>query len=199
MSQKEKKQKEKKEKRPISKKTALSVLVMVLIPLLFIVVLLIAFKLIWVLPFLVLAVIIAIGITNRVRPDFFAALRKPKPDNMPIHLDSAPKPSSPSTRSYMMLVSVSNGFGQSITVNASPFSIGRDPESDYCISDNYVSGRHLVIEFAAEENLCYATDYSSNGTYLNSVRMQNNVRRPLHSGDTLQIAGMLFRVEYVHF
>ena len=149
---------------------------MVLIPVLFIVVLLIAFKLYWLLPFLLLLLIIAAGITNRLQPTFFAA-----------------------RRSYMMLVSLSHGSSQQITINASPFVIGRAPESDFCISDNYVSNRHLVIEFVDEENRCYATDVSTNGSYLNSVRMQNNVRRPLCQGDTLQIAGLLFRVEYVHF
>ena len=99
----------------------------------------------------------------------------------------------------MMLVGITNGLGQQITVNGSPFVIGRAPESDFCIADEYVSSRHLVIDYAAEENRCYATDVSSNGTYLNSVRMQNNVRRPLYQGDTLQIAGLLYRVEYVHF
>jgi len=183
----------------MSRKVALSILVMILVPLAFAVVLLIAFKQFWALPFLALAAVIAAGITNRLRPDFFAALRKPKPEEMPITVDPGPKPSSSSRRSYMMLVSVSQGFGQQITINASPFVIGRAPESDFCINDSYVSGRHLVIEFTPEENLCYATDTSTNGTYLNSVRMQNNVRRPLHQGDTLQIAGQLYRVEYVRF
>ena len=173
---------------------------MVLIPVLFIVVLLIAFKLYWLLPFLLLLLIIAAGITNRLQPTFFAALRRKKPEELPIHVPSEPRQSSSSSRrSYMMLVSLSHGSSQQITINASPFVIGRAPESDFCISDNYVSNRHLVIEFVAEENRCYATDVSTNGSYLNSVRMQNNVRRPLCQGDTLQIAGLLFRVEYVHF
>ena len=183
----------------MSKKTALSILVMVSVPLAFAVVLLIAFKQLWALPFLALVVLIAAGITNKLRPDFFSALRKPKPEEIPIVVDPGVKPSSSSRRSYMMLVSVSQGFGQQITINASPFVIGRSPESDFCINDSYVSSRHLLIEFIPDENLCYATDTSSNGTYLNSVRMQNNVRRPLHQGDTLQIAGMLYRVEYVRF
>ena len=99
----------------------------------------------------------------------------------------------------MMLVGISQGVGQQIAVDTSPFVIGRAPESDYRIADNYVSGRHLVIEYDEDSNRCYATDVSSNGTSLNSVRMQNNVRRPLYQGDTLQIAGLLFRVEYVNF
>lgn len=99
----------------------------------------------------------------------------------------------------MMLVGISQGVGQQIAVDTSPFVIGRAPESDYRIPDNYVSGRHLIIEYDESDNRCYATDVSSNGTSLNSVRMQNNVRRPLYQGDTLQIAGLLFRVEYVNF
>ncbi len=194
--------KDEKNKTAISKRTAVIVLICVLVPLVFALVLLIAFKQIWALPLVLLAVIIAAGIVYRKRPDFFAALKRPKKDPLApnINLSSEFHPSSSSRRSYMMLVSISHSTAtQQITVNSTPFIIGRAPESDFCIPDNYVSKRHLVIEYVADEKLCYATDVSSNGSYLNSVRMQNNIRRPLHQGDTLQIAGLLFRVEYVHF
>ena len=192
--------KEKNTPEPIRKKTAVSILIVVLLPTLFAIILLIAFKAIWAIPFLLLLLIIAAGIVKKVRPDFFAALRRNRKEeahfNMPAQTQFHP---SSARRSYMMLVSISNTSGQQITINSSPFVIGRAPESDFCISDSYVSSRHLIIELDTNDNLCYVTDVSSNGTYLNSVRMQNNVRRPLHQGDTLQIAGLLFRVEYVHF
>ena len=187
-------------RQPISKKTALSIMVIVLLPTLFIVILLIAFKKFWVLPFLLLLLVIAAGITWRVRPDFFSSLRKGHESApMPGAVPPEPVSASPSRHTHMMLVAISQGVGQQIAVDTSPFVIGRAPESDYRISDSYVSGRHLVIEYEEDENRCYATDVSSNGTSLNSVRMQNNVRRPLYQGDTLQIAGLLFRVEYVNF
>ena len=194
--------KDDKNKPAISKRTAVSILICVLVPVIFVLVLLIAFNQIWALPLLLLAIIVAAGIVYRKRPDFFTVLKKPKKDPLApdIKLSSDFRPSSASRRSYMMLVSISHATAtQQITVNSTPFIIGRAPESDFCIPDNYVSKRHLVIEYVSAEKLCYATDVSSNGSYLNSVRMQNNVRRPLHQGDTLQIAGLLFRVEYVHF
>lgn len=184
---------------PMSQKTAVSILVIALAPLLFILVLLIGFKAWWGIPFLAVAAAIALGLAKRLSPEFFEALRHKKEEEIPIEKELDLKPATPSRRSYMMLVNLSHGIGQQITVNASPFVIGRASDSDFCISDSYVSSRHLVIEFNPEENICYATDYSSNGSYLNSVRMPNEVKRPLHQGDTLQIAGMLFRVEYVHF
>ena len=192
--------KEKNTSDPIRKKTAVSILIVVLLPTLFAIVLLIAFKAIWAIPFLLLLLVIAAGIVKKVRPDFFAALKSNKNKEISIGLPSGSefKP-SPSRRSYLVLVSISQGLGQQITVNSSPFVIGRAPESDFRIADNYVSNRHLIIEFETDDNKCYATDVSSNGTYLNSVRMQNNVRRPLYQGDTLQIAGLLYKVEYVHF
>lgn len=186
----------------ISRKAAVSILVTILVPVIFLFVLLIVFKLIWVVPFLLLIIIIIAGIANKKRPDFFRALRKPK--NAPgSTIGTKPytgfKPSSSVRRSYMMLVSINHGANQQITINSSPFVIGHASTSDFCISDSYVSNRHLVIEYVPEKKLCYATDVSLNGSYLNSVRMQNNVRRPLHHGDTLQIAGLMYRVEYVHF
>lgn len=194
------KDKDENKSRPIGRKIAVSILITVLIPAIFVFVLLFLFKLFWVIPFYLLAIIIAAGIVNRKRPEFFRALRKPKKPSL---LD-LPKPaefshSSAKRRAYMMLVSISNAANQQITINSSPFVIGRASTSDFCIADGYVSSRHLVIEFNPESKLCYATDVSTNGSYLNSVRMQNNVRRPLHHGDTLQIAGLMFRVEYVHF
>lgn len=192
--------KEEKKIEPFDRKVALSILISVLVPLVFLVVLLIVFKLVWVIPFLALAMILVAGIVKRKRPDFFTALRKPKKASLlDINLPTDFKPPSSARRSYMMLVSISHAASQQITINSSPFVIGRAPSSNFCISDNYVSNRHLVIEYVPEEKLCYATDVSSNGSYLNSVRMQNNIRRPLHQGDTLQIAGLMFRVEYVHF
>ena len=193
-------QKKKQDRTPISRKTAVSILVATLVPTLFVLVLLIAFRLIWAIPFLLLLVIVAAGITNRKRPDFFAALKKKKKAEEEIHLDLPTefKPSS-SRRSYMMLVSISHAASQQITINSSPFIIGRDANSDFCISDDYVSHRHLIIDYDVEENTCFATDVSLKGSYLNSVRRDTNVRCQLHQGDTLQIAGLLFRVEYVHF
>ena len=125
-----------------------------------------------------------------------------------LHLSGAPgtveppRPTSPSgssRRSYMMLVPLSHMSSHQITINSSPFVIGRDQDSDFCIPDNYVSGRHLVIDYYEGEGLCYATDVSTYGSYLNSVRMPTNTPQPLHQSDTLQIAGLMFRVEYVHF
>ena len=181
-----------------TKRMAIGIVVAICVFLVFAFVILIAFGYAWLIPFLLLAAVIVVGIINRKRPELFAALRKEKPsDVLPVPPPDFRPPSS--RRSYMMLVSLSHGSGQQITINSSPFIIGRAPDSDFCISDNYVSSRHLMIEYMPEEKICYVTDISTNGSYLNSVRLQNNVKRPLHQGDTLQIAGLLFRVEYVHF
>ena len=182
-----------------TRRMALGIVLAIVVCLIFLVVILIAFGLAWLIPFLALATVIVLGIVNRKRPQLFAALRKPKPATDLAYVPAPDFRPSSSRRSYMMLVSLSHGSRQQITINSSPFIIGRAADADFCISDNYVSNRHLMIEYVPEEKLCYVTDISTNGSYLNSVRLQNNVRRPLHQGDTLQIAGLLFRVEYVHF
>ena len=195
-------QRKKRSKRPVSRKAAVSVLIATLVPALFISVLLVAFGYGWALPFVLLALILAAGILHKSRPDFFAALKIKKKKGDDPGAVEPPRPTSPSgssRRSYMMLVPLSHMSSHQITINSSPFVIGRDQDSDFCIPDNYVSGRHLVIDYYEGEGLCYATDVSTYGSYLNSVRMPTNTPQPLHQSDTLQIAGLMFRVEYVHF
>lgn len=196
MSQRNKRQK------PVSRKAAVSVLIATLTPAVFICVLLIGFGYAWALPFLLLALILVAGLLHKSRPGFFAALKpgkKQRPDAGDVQ-SPVPTPSNASSRrSYMMLVGLSHAGSRQITVNSSPFVIGRAQESDFCIPDSYVSSRHLVIDYYEGEGLCYATDVSTYGSYLNSVRMPANIPQPLRQSDTLQIAGLMFRVEYVHF
>ncbi len=189
------------EKQTFSRKNAVSWLIGAGLPLLF--ALVVIGSLAGVVPLLitVLLVIIGLGILNRKRPDFFAALKKKrpdKPDYSSVRMEVGPRQAS--KRTYMMLVGL-NAYNQyRVTINESPFTIGRDKSCSFQLDNDQVSNHHLTINFNEEDKLCYITDNnSSNGTFLNSVRLPARQKKALHQGDSLQIAGIIFSVEYVHY
>merc|ERR1712039_462468 len=75
------------------------------------------------------------------------------------------------------------------TLNIStPFlSIGKDKGNDVSIQDPLVSRTHCVLELDTDRGSVYAIDCSTNGTFLNGIRMPNkNVGKVLIShGDEL--------------
>lgn len=79
--------------------------------------------------------------------------------------------------------------GSEIIVNKSNFIIGKDASKcSYAIStSNNVSRRHCVI--SEEYDRWYIEDLqSTNGTYLNDVRIRSGQRMPIKSGDKIVIA-----------
>ena len=181
--------------------TALSILIGAGVPALFVVVIGFIFSPLIGLVLLLAAVIVA-GVIKSRHPQLLSALKKPKNDKGPIK----PDPKGPnsisgrsSKRNYMMLVSINAANQQRIVVDSSPFTIGRDESSSYRLDYSMVSRHHLTITYNSSDNLCYAQDHSSNGTYLNSQLMRKGNRMPLHQGDAIQISGVIFSVEYLHY
>lgn len=68
-------------------------------------------------------------------------------------------------------------------------SIGRDENCDIVIVDrtNVVSRRHAVITIDNRGKMSI-TDYSSNGTYVNGVKISNNVAVPITRKNTITFA-----------
>mmetsp|Transcript_17231 Transcript_17231/g.26007 ORF Transcript_17231/g.26007 Transcript_17231/m.26007 type:complete len:183 (-) Transcript_17231:33-581(-) len=66
-------------------------------------------------------------------------------------------------------------------------SIGKDKMNDVVIPDQIVSRQHCILELDPERGAVYILDVSTNGTYLNGVRLPNkNVGKVLLShGDEL--------------
>ncbi len=183
---------------PMPRKKVVSLVVAVSVPSLFVFVILLVFSPIAALLFL-LALVVGLGLLRRAKPEFFEALKRPakaQPSYDPI---APPPPSKSSKRTYMMLVGINAMNQQRVTVNESPFIIGRDKSCSFHLDYPQVSRHHLTITYQPEEKLCYVTDNSSNGTFLNSRRMAKGEKLPLHQGDALQIAGIIFSVEYVHY
>ncbi|MBR4443960.1 MAG: hypothetical protein IKS52_11915, partial [Clostridia bacterium] len=107
---------------PRGKAVALSIAV--LVPTLFIIVVLFIFSPIAGLAG-VLAAVVAAGVMKNRKPQFFAALF-PKKTIEPEPIEPLKPQRSSSQRTYMMLVGINAMNQQRVTVNESPFIIGRE-------------------------------------------------------------------------
>jgi hypothetical protein len=73
------------------------------------------------------------------------------------------------------------------------WTIGRAEENDFAIGDGAVSSRHAKLE--ANAGVLLITDVgSSNGTFLNGVRLAPNVPTSLRAGDRLRLGSSEFTV-----
>jgi pSer/pThr/pTyr-binding forkhead associated (FHA) protein len=85
------------------------------------------------------------------------------------------------------------GEGLEMPLRKGPNIFGRKAESDVRIADPYVSGRHGVIEIAADG--VYITDTgSSNGTMLNDAKLVPNMRTQVQPDDVIRLGSKEFRV-----
>ncbi len=87
------------------------------------------------------------------------------------------------------LCGVEESHGSEIIINKNNFIIGKDAaQCSYAISaSNNVSRKHCVI--SEEYDRWYIEDLeSTNGTYLNDVRIRSGQRMPIKSGDKIVIA-----------
>lgn len=185
----------------MDRKRYLCYLALIAMPVVFLLLLLVIFGLLPLALVLILLLIIGVGVLNRRKPELFAPLRRDGGDIdiTPPEIPSGPPPHRPERRAYLMLTGINAHNSSCITVDQPVFVIGRARDCQYILSDGMVSGHHLTIEYDSDEKLCYATDHSTNGTILNSVRLNKHARCALKSGDILQIAGIAYSVEYVHF
>lgn len=88
---------------------------------------------------------------------------------------------------YGTLVRTKNG--ERITINSASFIIGKEmAKVNYCVSDNTsVSRTHVRITNRA--GVAYVVDLkTTNGTFVNGVKLPPNQETPLHNGDKLSLA-----------
>lgn len=85
------------------------------------------------------------------------------------------------------------GEGKEFPLRAGLNSFGRKPDNDISITDPYVSGKHGVIEVAADGT--YVTDIgSTNGTMLNDAKLSPNMRTAITEEDVIRLGSLEFRV-----
>ena len=73
-----------------------------------------------------------------------------------------------------------------------PASVGRNREADFCLDDRHVSRQHCEIE-RVEDMLVVRDMDSSNGTYVNGLKVSEAILKP---GDKLTVGVISFIVEY---
>jgi adenylate cyclase len=79
--------------------------------------------------------------------------------------------------------------GRCIPIPTGGLTVGKRPDNDLCLVDNFVSRAHARFEL--EGDTLWLTDLgSTNGTLVNDLQVQ---RRRLRAGDQIQIGGSLFR------
>ncbi len=79
--------------------------------------------------------------------------------------------------------------GERITINSDNFVIGKElSKVNYCVSDNTsISRTHA--RFSGRGGVTYITDLkTTNGTFLNGVKLQPNQENPLKNGDKISLA-----------
>lgn len=183
----------------MNKKRAVWYAIAIMIPVIFILVLLALFSL----PLMLLALLLFIcvlGIIKSKCPGMFAAFSH-EDEHLHYVPQSSGKVVAPVQHTFMTLTSLNVSSANNILVNKPAYVIGSGRDCDYMLSDpqHFISRRHLVIEYDDFQKLCYATDISTNGSYINGVRLNRNMRYELHQNDTLQIANESFSVEYAYY
>lgn len=72
--------------------------------------------------------------------------------------------------------------------NGDDLIVGRADNSDIIVRDNSVSRKHCNIEFDAEKNMFYITDWSSNGTFFDTgEKMSRGTKSVLNPGNSFFI------------
>ena len=79
--------------------------------------------------------------------------------------------------------------GEKIKINSDNFVIGKElSRVNYCVSDNTsISRTH--VRFTNKGGITYVTDLkTTNGTFLNNVKLQPNQETALNPGDKLSLS-----------
>lgn len=85
------------------------------------------------------------------------------------------------------------GEGKEFPLRAGLNSFGRKADNDVSISDPYISGKHGVIEVAADG--VFFTDIgSTNGTMLSDAKLSPNMRTAITEDDVIRLGSLEFRV-----
>ncbi|GEM_PF-329458 len=84
--------------------------------------------------------------------------------------------------------------GKGIGLDSDVMIIGRSPKADFQVYDRSVSARHLRV--VRQGNEFYVEDlHSTNGTYLNGVKLLPGKLERLNEGDTILLGSTLLSVE----
>lgn len=96
---------------------------------------------------------------------------------------------------WMMLQQDGGDAGRSIAVPMGRSVLGRGTATALCVPVPSVSKRHAVIN-ASQNSLAIEDLGSTNGTYINGIRVTPPTPQTIADGDLIQFANSCFRVQY---
>ncbi len=106
-------------------------------------------------------------------------------------IEAAP---TPLLEDFIWLKLLRGDAPQEILVGQGVTTIGRLPDNIVCLNeDRYVSGHHAKIEARGEVFLLLDVG-STNGTYLNGLRLTTNTAVAMSDNDEVLLGGLLFQV-----
>ena len=106
-------------------------------------------------------------------------------------IEAAP---TPLLEDFIWLKLLRGDAPQEILVGQGVTTIGRLPDNIVCLNeDRYVSGHHAKIEARGEVFLLLDVG-STNGTYLNGLRLTTNTAVAMNDNDEVLLGGLLFQV-----
>lgn len=89
------------------------------------------------------------------------------------------------------LIGISGSFnGKSITLIPNrEFIVGKDVSSDICIDPSYreVSRKHMGITYDSVANRYILIDYSTNGTYINGMKLEHGRKYYINGGERISL------------
>lgn len=95
----------------------------------------------------------------------------------------------------MELVSEDNSSDGNICIETLPCVIGSSPKSaDAVIQKQFISRVHAKIDIESDGTYFIQDMFSTNGTFVNGIRLAPETRQPLNGGDIIMLASLAYRV-----
>ena len=88
--------------------------------------------------------------------------------------------------SYSLAITGPDNITQLVRVSLPVALLGRGPQCDVVVWEDWVSPQHAILEWNGANLLLHDLD-SANGTFVDGKPLLNAVRVPLNVGDTFQM------------
>ena len=154
----------------------------------------------------ILVIVLSLGLLMRRKPELFEALRKPPredPYRAALAAVSAPGAASDARFTpHMILVSVDGMPGGQIVIDKPEFTLGRSRACNYTFPPPCPEiGRvHMIVRYDAAAGASFLIDNDSqNGTFVNRTRLTPGKPHRLSNGDMIQAGTLRFTAQTAHY
>lgn len=112
----------------------------------------------------------------------------PIPEPKPLNPKLVNKPKPPAMGQVRCIKGIASGQGLMLPENRK-IIVGKSPmKANLVITNPHISNVHCSIQYRAFSNTYIIKDHSTNGTYVNGVRLQNNAAMEFPAGTTVSFA-----------